>query len=210
MPGPKPSFQARPGGGFNPGLGQFNEHLDESSMMQAASQKAATQQGVSPASAMPAAMAQQLRQGGSPGGGAGPRDVGSLADELIKNPAQDISEGLKSFFSLNTWLGIDPPKPDGPDEIQRKQQLHQRYQRLDQEQQQIVQQKYQMELQKKRQQEQMDAQRHQQEEAQKAQQIEMPSSPQKGAAAPGGSKKQKAVTKLQNDRKSLSGPSSAN
>lgn len=216
MPAARPSFRPRPGGGFNPGMGQINEHLDENALSQAASQKAATQQGVNPSSAQAAALGQKMKQGGfqgmpgAPGGMNQPRPLGTLADELIKNPAKDIFEQLKSFFTLNTWLGIDPPKHDGPEETARKQKMHQRYQKLDQEQQQVTQRRYQEELQKKRAEEEQKARRKQQEEAQKAQQVDMPSSPQKGPVGPGSSKKQKAVTKLQNDRKTLSGPSSAN
>ena len=53
-------------------------------------------------------------------------------------------------------------------------------------------------------------QRKQMEEQRKAQDVVVPSSPKKGPEGPSGNKKQRAVTKLQNDRKTLGGPSIAN
>ncbi len=51
-----PAMRPRPGGGFNPGIGQFNDHLDEQAMQQAMKQKALSQMagaqtGPSPAGA---------------------------------------------------------------------------------------------------------------------------------------------------------------
>lgn len=200
-------------------MGAMSEHLDENALAQAASQKSTSQQSVNPLTSQAAAMGQKMKQGGFPGaggmggmaGGPGkaPRPVGTFAEELIQNPAHDILDALKSFFSINTWLGMKPPQPDSPEETARKRKMHQRFQKLDQEQQQVVQRKYQEAMQKKKMEEEQKAQRKHMEEQQKAQQVDMPSSPKKGPVGPG-SKKQKAVQKLTQDRKTLSGPSSAN
>jgi hypothetical protein len=137
-----------------------------------------------------------------------PREVGSLKEELLDRPVQDVIAGLKSFFDVNALLGIDL-KVDSPEDQAKKRAIHQRWQKLDQEQQQVAQQKYQEEVQKKQAQEE-DTQPKKQQAAAESQTIQAPSSPQKGPKGPGGSKKQKAQTKLQNDRKQLGGPSGSN
>jgi len=229
MPGPK-TGGARPrmGGGMNAGMGGgFNEHLDENAMQQAMGQKQLAQQSTSQQSSL------QSGQGGSkaqtdfsklqsgdlpPGmegmaGGAAaqapkPREVGSLKEELLERPVQDVISGLKSFFDINALLGINP-QVDTPEVQAKKREKHQRWQKLDAEQQQVAQEKYQQEVQKK-QAEEEEKERKKQQAAAELQTIQAPSSPQKGPKGPGGSKKQKAQTKLQNDRKSLGGPSGSN
>lgn len=201
----KSAFRPRPGGGFNQGIGHFNEHLDEQSMQSASQQKALTQQVADPRTAQAVAQGQNQAQSGIP---SAPREVGSLADELIKRPARDIWNEVKQFFSLNTWLGIKPA--EDPEKRAKQKQIHQRYSQLTQEQQAEARKRYERELQKKQAQQQEEEQRKQAEAQQNAQTVEVPSSSQKGPQGPAGSKKQKAVTKLQNDRKQLGGPSSAN
>lgn len=230
MPGPSGGGpRPRMSGGFNAGPGGgFNEHLDENALQQAMGQKAFSQQASSQQSSL------QSGQGGSkaqtdfsklqsgdlpPGmeglaGGAGtkapkPREVGSFKDELLVRPVQDVIKGLKSLFDINALLGVNP-QVDSPEEQAKKRQMHQRWQKLDQEQQQVAQANYQKEVQKKQAEEEERMRKAQQEEAARANAIQAPSSPQKGPKGPGGSKKQKAVTKLQNDRKQLGGPSGSN
>lgn len=141
------------------------------------------------------------------GGGAGKqkpaRPVGTFAEELIKYPAQDIWAGIKSLFDIKSILGINP-QTDTPEQQAKKKQIHQRYNRLTQEQQQVAQAKYQERMRQKQQQEQEDQMKKQREAQEKSSSIQAPSSPKKGAVGPGGSKKQKATTQLQNDRKTLS------
>lgn len=129
-----------------------------------------------------------------------PRDVGSFKDELLTRPAEDVLGELKKFFSLNTWLGIDFNKMSEEDKM-KAQQFHSKYTQLDSQQQQVAQQMYQERMQRKKAQEQEDHQRKQIEAQQKAQNIQMPSSPQKGAQNPQGSKKQKATMNLQTKMK---------
>ncbi len=131
-----------------------------------------------------------------------PRAVGTIGEEA-KRFGSDILKGIKDFFSVQTWLGIEPAKLD-PQEQAKAQQIHQRYQQLDQEQQQVAQQMFQEKMQRKQMQEEEEMRRKQREEEQKAQSFDMPSGPQKGAQGQGGSKKQSATQKLQNDRKKLS------
>lgn len=207
--------------------GGFGEHLDENAMQQAMGQKQLAQQATNQQSALQAGQgggkAQtdfsqlqseagldglQQTQAGNPSQQPKPRPVGTLAEELVARPVQDVIAGIKSLFDINALLGINP-QTDSPEDQARKQKMHQRWQQLDQEQQQVAQQKYQQEMQKK-QAEEEEKQRRQQEAAAANQTIQAPSSPKKGPEGPGGSKKQKAVTKLENDRKQLGGPSSVN
>jgi type IV secretory pathway VirB10-like protein len=133
-----------------------------------------------------------------------PREISSFKDELLQRPATDIAEGLKLLFDLNALLGINPAV-DTPEEQARKRQIHQRYQQLTQEEQQEAQRQYQQEMERK-QKEELEAEEKRRREAQESQVIQAPSGQKKGPDAGGGSRKQKAVTKLQNSRKQLGGP----
>ena len=216
-------MRARPGGGFNQGMGNFGEaHMEEQAMQQAMQQKTASQQSTSAQSSLGAGMGgnkaqtqqqqaqamQQMAGGQQPGQAPAPREVGTIPEEASR-VGTDIFAELKKFFSINTWLGVKP-ETDDPQEIAKRKQVHQRWQKLNAEQQEVAKKKYQEDLQRKKAEEEEKERKKQMEEQQKAQQIQMPSSPKKGAVGPGGSKKQKATQKLQNDRKQLSGPSSAN
>ena len=136
------------------------------------------------------------------GNGQKPRAVGTVVQEAQRFGG-DVLKSLKDFFSVQTWLGIEPSKLD-PQQQAKARQVHQRYQQLDQEQQQVAQQMFEEKMQRKRIQEEEAMRKRQRDEEQKAQSVVMPSSPQKGAQAQGGSKKQRATQKLQNDRKTLS------
>jgi hypothetical protein len=123
---------------------------------------------------------------------------------------KDIAAGLLSIFSINNILGIDPVT-DTPEKQAKKKQIHQRWNALTQEQQQVAQQKYQENLQRKQRDEEERQMRKQQEEQERANSIQMPSSPQKGAQGPAGSSaKQKATNQLNTSRQQLSSPQSAN
>jgi hypothetical protein len=135
-----------------------------------------------------------------------PREVGTLTEELITRPLSDIKNELLSLFNINTLLGVNPVT-DSPQDQAKKKQLHQRWQQLNQEQQQVAQEAYQLRMKQKQAEEEEKQRKAQQEQQSKQQAIAAPSSPQKGPKGPAGSQKQKAVTKLQNDRKTLGGPS---
>ncbi len=210
--GPKPGgaggLKPRMGGGFNQAMGQFGEHLDESAFKQASSQKALGQQGAQVSQQQMAAAQAQAAQQQSPGTPAEPREVGTIPDEA-KRVVADIWADVKSFFSIHTWLGIKPNTLT-PEEQNKAKTVHQRYKQLDQEQQQEARRRYEKEM-KRRQKMEEEKQRKAQQEAQANQSsVEVPSGPKKGPVGPSGNKKQKAVQKLQNDRKTLSGPGSAN
>jgi hypothetical protein len=188
------------------GMSSFGEHMDENAMQQAMGQKQQGQQGSQLNPAMGAAqqqMAQQQAQNQQP-----PRELGTLAEELITRPAKDIVKGLGSLFDIYNWLGIKKYEPD-PEKIAKHKQMLHRYNQLDAEDQAQVRKTTQkrMQEQKMRQEEE---ERKKQQAAAAQQDFVMPSSPKKGPEGPGGSGKKRATQKLQQDRKTLSGPSSAN
>lgn len=204
-----PTFRPRPGGGFNPGSDTFGESLDENALQQAVSQKQLGQQ-----QAVASGSPQGAPTGATPlsptAPAAPPREIGSFVEELIKRPAVDIVKGLLSLADFSSALGITPPETKSPEEKARVQATHRRYQQLNQEQQAYARKKYQEELQKKKLEQEQEEQRKQQQRQQAAQEVVMPSSPQNGPIGPSGSGKQRAITKLQHDRKTLGGPASAN
>jgi hypothetical protein len=204
----QPAFSPRPGGGFNPGMGQLNEHMDQQAMTTAMQQKGMNQQA-GQAAAAPGAMpglpnSDALSGGVTP---ATPREVGTLTEELVTRPAHDVAEGLLSIIDLNNILGL-PQTPEDPATEQKKQVILQNYNQKTQEVQTIAKQRYQEDIKRKQLEEENKARQAQ--AAQQRPQLVMPSSPQKGPVGPGGSNKQKAMTKLENDRQTLSGPASAN
>jgi len=198
----------RPSGGFNQGIGQFNdnfgEQLDENAIQGAMAQKALSQQSTT---ATPANMqAAQKAIAAQSGQAAAPREIGSLADELIHRPAQSIVEGLKSFFDLNRLLEIKTDQDDAQQQAQKK-QLHARYQSLTQDQQQVAKQEFQEEMQRKKQAEEEAQSKAQKEQQARSQAFSVPTGPQKGAGAP---TKPREVQKMEKDRKTLAGPQSVN
>lgn len=134
---------------------------------------------------------------------AAPRPVGTLSEELIKRPAKDILTGLKSVFNIQEIFDIKPT--DSPEQQAKRRQMHQNYQKLDAAQQEVVQEEYQKRMEEKQANEQK-AEEARRRKAQQSQTIQAPSGQKKGPDAGGGSRKQRAQTKLQNDRKTLGGP----
>lgn len=198
---PAPAVQQRPGGGFNQGLGQFNEHLDEQAMQQAMKQKALSQQAGSqtgPVQNTTQANPQQPTSSDS-----------SFFDAAITKPVQDLAKTFLEALHLDKLLGLGG-SADTPEDKAKKQAMMRRYNQLTEEQQAVARQKYQERMQREKLLEQEAEQKRQIEEQKRAASIQMPSSPQKGPEGPGGgSKKSQAITKLQQDRKTLGGPQSA-
>jgi len=203
MPGPKPGMRPRTMSGFNPGMGDSAEHLDEAAMKAASKQKQLNQKQSStdPASGksgtnplLPQTDAKSEKS----------REVGSIKDELVKRPLKDIEKGLASFFDLNALFNVDVK--DTPEEQAKKKILHQRFQKLTEEQKTVAQKKYQEEMQKKKFEQEEEQQKKEEEEAREKAILAPPSSPQKGPIGPasGQSKKQKTQTMLQQSRQSLS------
>lgn len=202
----QPNAKARQGGGFNQGFGDFSdEHLDENALQQASVQHQLGQQGSNPGQT-------SKSQHQLPGQSHPPprQEMGSLWDELVKEPVKDIVTGLLSLADFSQALGFAPPETKSPEEKAKMQQTHARYQQLNQEQQAVAQKIFQQKQQKRKQEEEEKARIEQQKKQKEAQSVVMPSSPEKGPAGPTGSGKQRAVTKLEQDRKMLSGPASAN
>lgn len=217
-----PAARPRAGGGFNqlsqePG----SEHLQSSAMQQAMQQKTAAQKQAdpkagqtSPAKKQQQAAAQQLQQqqesGQTQPQQQPPREVGTVKQEFQRMGA-DVKTQLREFFSINTWLGIDPETED-PEEIAKRKQVHQRWQNLNKEQQAVAKKMYQEELERKKQQREEEERRKQIKEQKAKEEVPMPSSPQKGPIGPaaGKSRKKKAMQKLQQDRQGISGPRNLN
>ncbi len=199
VPAPAPAFRPRPGGGFNQGMGAFNEEMDQQSMQTALQQKALTQQqSVTPTQAAAASQ-----------GPAQPREVGTLTEELLQRPAKDVAEGLVSFFDLHKLLNINP-ETDTPEEQAQKRQMHQRYQEMTEAEKAEAQKNAKMAMEQKQHDLQVEEQKKQA-EAQQDKQLNIPTGKKDGPVGPGQkSHKQDMVAKLQHDRKTLSGPASAN
>jgi hypothetical protein len=89
-----------------------------------------------------------------------PREVGSIPEELLQRPLQDMGQEVKGLFNVNQWFGIKTL--DTPEEKQRKTELHSRYQQTNQEQQQYFQARLQREAQRKQRMEQEQQVRDQQ------------------------------------------------
>ncbi len=203
------SMRPRPGGGFNTGMGSFGEHLDENAMQQAMGQKQQAQQGAQLNPTM-AAQQQQLAQQQQQSGAAPPppREMGTIAEELFTRPLKDIARGVGSLFDIYNWLGIKKYEPD-PEKLAKNKQMLQKYNQLEAADQAQVRKTTQERMQKQKLE--REQEEHKKQQAAAAQQdFVMPSSPKKGPEGPGGTGKQKAVQKLQHDRKTLSGPQSAN
>jgi hypothetical protein len=206
-------------GGFG-GMSDFGEAFDEQSLSKMMTQVGQQQGSNDPASAGGAGnsgLGSQIPQlppqlspdaQGSTTPPVQPREVGSLTDELIKRPAHDIVNELKTFFDLNTLLGIKDPSKD-PQTLAKKSQMMQKFNQMTAEEQQVVKQKYQERQMRKQKQEEEEAMKRQREQAEKQASISVPSSPQKGPKGPG-AQKPKAVMKLEQDRQKLNGPASAN
>lgn len=221
---PKPGGSAQPiGGGFGEA---FDEQAQMQAMSQAMAQKSSSQQaassqtqalqqgqgGTAAASDFgtnEAAMQQMQKQAGAGAKQQQPREVSTLTDELIKRPISDVAEGIKSIFNLYDLFNVNPVTQT-PEQQAKKRQIHQRFQQLTQEEQAEAQRQYQEEMERKQQEEQEAHEKRQREQQAASQSIEAPSGSKKGPVGPSGSSKQRAVTKLQTDRKQLGGPSSSN
>lgn len=121
--------------------------------------------------------------GGMPGGAPSapktpPREVGTIAEELVTRPAQDMVDEVKSWFNVNEWFGIK--STDTPEQQQQKQQLHSRYQQLTSEQQQHFQARLQREHQRKARMAEEDQAAASRKQAEAASALPEPSSPNKG------------------------------
>jgi len=187
------------GGGLN------EAHLDEAALSSSGQQQAQNQQasvlGQQGAAKQLAAqqgagkspLAQTPEKQQTP-----PRAVSDLGTELFKRPAVDTLDGVKSIFSVNRLLNINPG--DGPEEQAKKAKIAQNWQKLTAAEQQVAQQAYQEKLQKKRQEEEEAAEKKRQEEEQKQAELPVPQGRKtgfQGFAGMGGKKKARAMVQQQ-------------
>lgn len=212
------SVKPRPGGGFNPGAGAFGEHMDEAAMQQAVQQKALGQQGANAASAAPAVAQQKAQQQQQ----APPPEMGSIKDELLNRPVKKAKEQLNLITDPNAWvhslLGSEPNKDD-PEKQAKKQKMLQRYNKLTAEQQEVAKREFQIKTKREEARRNEEEQKKQIEAQKKDEGFEEPQGKKSGEAAMKGkgkggkqpmTRKRRAVNKLQQDRKTLGGPASAN
>lgn len=191
--------QIRPGGGMRAAFqDEMESHADQNALQAASSQKALQQQASVLGSQGVAHQQQaQASPAGQPQPTAEPREVGTLTEELVKRPFQDIVTTLENSFDISALLGIKVE--DTPAEKAKKQQIAQNWQKLTADDQRYVQQKYQEEMQKKQQLEKEAEQRKQQEAAAADDAITPPTSPKHGFE--GLNAKKKASTFIQSTRK---------
>ena len=212
MPGPKPGAKpgvaSRQGGGFRSGFGNFNEeHMEQQSMAASAQQNQLTQQTSN--SAQTSTGGSALQQAGSSQEAPAqeqtqPREVGTFKQEA-KLAVKDVANEVKGFFDFNKFLhkvlGIS--NEDTPEEKQTKETILKNFNKLDDEQKQIVQKKVQEKQQKDKAAEEERQAKEQQKAREQSANIAPPSSPKKGAKGQGGSKSQKASTQLQQNRQTI-------
>ncbi len=137
-----------------------------------------------------------------------PREISTIPDELIKRPLKDIAKEIGGFFSLNKLLGIN--QEDSPEDQAKKKQLHQRYQKLTQAEQQVAKQKYQEKLQRKQAEEREKQEKKKREEAKPS--LPPPSGKKnmRGMAGMAGSRKKQAAQRMEHDRQRIGKVGSAN
>lgn len=205
---PSASSRPRPGGGFNPGMGFGSEHLDEQAMQQAMGQKSLAQQGAAPSNA-PTPQSQNVP---TPDTDSSEKASSDIVEGMLLEPLKQVAEDVSEAIGLNRLLSFLGLRQESPEENDKKRQLWQRYQQLDQEQQAYAKQRYEQELQKKQQEEEEHQQQVAAEQAQKDQQVVVPQGTKQGAEGPGGgqSKKQQTAQLMQQQRQSFNSTMSAN
>lgn len=202
----QPSFRPRPGGGFNQGLGQFGEHLDEQAMQQAVQQKAMGQQASSQTAVPTPPPGTPL----TPDAAEPPEGSPDLFTAVVSQPVEAVGKTLLSISGLDRLLGISLDAPVTPEEKAKKQAMLRRYNQLTDEDQAAARAVFQRRLHEQQLAEQEAEQKRQQEAAKADSQPVMAQGKQSGAQEPGHtSKKQQELTKMYHDRKTLSGPQSA-
>ncbi len=174
--------------GSNNSASQNPDVLDEATQMAMA--QASGQTSASPQSLSTPQPAQPLQT----------REVGTIKQELIDRPLEDIKSEVGKFFSLSDFLGIENPS-DTPEQKAKKQQMLQNFNQLSQEDQAAAQQVYQERMQLQQQKDDEMMARNQREQAARESSIAPPSGPQNGAPDQNSnSKSQMAMQKLKDDR----------
>jgi hypothetical protein len=197
-----PSPVVRQSGGMRQSFGDFDsERMEGQAVQSAVSQKKAQQKGSSVPTNKTGQSAQQQQGQAQP---PKPREVGSLWEELFVRPLSDIKDGLKSFFDLNSLMGINPEQ-DTPEEIAKKREMHRRYQQLTEAEQQEAKKKYELRMKQKQEEEKQKELKRQQIEEQKKASIAPPSgkNDKPGLFVGGKSGKARAQNRLQQQMKTM-------
>jgi hypothetical protein len=133
-----------------------------------------------------------------------PRPIGTPLEEA-KYMAEDVAQGLLSLLPDFMQSILHTKSTDTPEEAAKKRQMLQRYNQLNAEEQQYVQKQYQKKAEEQKKKEEEEVKKKQEEEQKAAEnELPMPQGKQTGEGVPGASKKNNALTKMQNDRKKLS------
>lgn len=206
----KSGVAARQGGGFRGGFGNFNEEHMEQQAMSSSVQQHQLQQQTSNA-AQTTAGGSAIQTGGvsqeTPQREKPAREVDTIKEEG-KRAVKDVISELKGFFSLQKLLDIKTD--DTPEEKQKKESILKRFNKLTDDQKKIAQEKYQAKMKKEKAEEEEKQAKKQKEAQEKQASIAPPSTPKKGAVGPGGSKKQKAASQLQQNRQTIGTVQGAN
>ena len=206
-PGPGPGSKSLPGqsGGRRPSFSGLGEsRFEERAVEEAAQQKSLSQQaGDSSQSQAGGSALKQAGDGSKQPQQRSPREVGSLKEELVERPLQDIKQELTSLFDINRFLEID--NEDTPEEKVKKKQMLQRWQQLTKAEQKVAQEAYQQELKKKQEEEEKERLKQQRQQEQEQQPLAPPSSPKKGPGMFGQDKssQSRAQQRLQQQRQTI-------
>lgn len=197
-----PVTVARQSGGTRSTFGDFDSERMEDQAIQGATAQKAIQQQASNTKTQPQANAGN-RASSAQTPASPPREIGSLAEELITRPITDTTKELAKFFDLNALLGIN--SGDTPEEKQKKVAMHQRFQKLTQAEQQVAQEKYQQELKKKQAEEQLKQEKKQRAMQQQQATLVIPAGKSDQPGLPiGGNTKQRAQTRLKQQMTTIS------
>jgi hypothetical protein len=182
-----------PPGALPPGMGSPDMGDMEDMMAQ-------MQQG-NPAPGGQTAPSQQAISSALQGKKPGSSSLGPVQE--AKSVVKGVGEGLTDFLPgpLQNILGIK--STDGPEEVARKKQMLQNFNKLEADQQEVVAQKMRQREMEARQKQEEEAHQKQIAQQQQSQDLPVPQGKVRGDAQAGQSKKQNTVNKLQNDRKKM-------
>ncbi len=195
---PQHNFNPGPGGGFGFGDSQMGEQLSEQMGMQS------LQQASSTPPAVPAAAPAQPTEGQ-------PAEASQdIFSTLINAPLEAAGKTFLSVSGLDELLHIPLGTESSPADKEKKRVILQRYNQLNEEQKAAAQALFQERLQREKQLQQEEEEKRRAEALEDSGPIQSTSKTPSGAQNPSGtSKKQQMLSKLQSDRKTLSGPQSA-
>ncbi len=200
----KPSL-VRQSGGSRSNLGGLDSERMEKQAVQAAVQQKAQQQTGSTAGSQSRQLKQSRAQAEqSKTKTHSPRAVGSLKQELIARPVEDMKDAFTSFFDINVLLNIDQ-ESDSPAEQAKKREIHRRLRQLTQAEQEEAQKQFRLRMKQKQAEEKEKELKKQQSKEQEKKPLTPPSGKvnRKGLFLTGQSNKKKAQNRLQQQRRTI-------